>query len=61
MRKPKPFTNLFGKRALTEASRTTPGGWGQKRIGTKPMAHGLKPRTKPVTPEPRTLGNINNG
>lgn len=52
------MTNLFGKGALEKASRTTPGGWGRARIGTKAMARGLNPRKKPITPETRTLGNI---
>lgn len=57
-KKPRPMTNLFGKSSLERASRTAPGGWGQRRIGLKAMGHGLSPRTKPITPEKRDLGNI---
>lgn len=60
-KKPKPFTNLFGKRALDKASRTAPGGWGQKRVGTRAMGHGLSPRVKPITNSKRELGDIDNG
>lgn len=56
--KPHPMTNLFGKKALENASRTAPGSWGQRRIGLKAMGSGLKPRTKPITNATRDLGNV---
>ena len=60
MKKPKgkQLSNLFGRQALEKASRTAPGGWGTRRIGTKPMARGLETRQRPITPTPNKLGNV---